>query len=134
MFNVLMLLVDGWTLGIALDTSCFADCITADNQALEFVALCYEVISTLGGAMSLVVKNTLFGDDWQTQLNDAAEKPLGNISLESLAEALKNILICVTADDELISVPADVEAKVFLDFVPRSVPGEFSHCARPLSS
>eukprot|EP00291_Cryptomonas_curvata_P025035 CAMPEP_0172175650 /NCGR_PEP_ID=MMETSP1050-20130122/14351_1 /TAXON_ID=233186 /ORGANISM="Cryptomonas curvata, Strain CCAP979/52" /LENGTH=353 /DNA_ID=CAMNT_0012847787 /DNA_START=126 /DNA_END=1184 /DNA_ORIENTATION=- len=124
--NVPMLLVDGGTpWELRLDTSCFADGITGKNQALEFVDLCCELISTIGGAMPLIVENTLVGDDWRTQLNDAAEKPLEKTSLENLAEALKNIPIYVTADDELVSVPADVEAKVFWTLSPDQFQGNF---------
>ena len=130
-FNVPMLLVDGGTpWELHLDTSCFADGdgVTGKDQASEFFGLCCELISTVGGAMSLIVEsveNILVGDDWRTQLNDAAEKPLEKISLENLAEALKNIPIYVTADDKLVSVPADVEATVFWTLSPDQFQGNF---------
>ena len=95
------------------------------NLASEFLGLLHKLVLDVGGALPLIVDNNLDENDWKTQLNNATENPLGKASLENLAESLKNIPIYVTADDKLVSVPAEVGAKVFWTLSSEQFQGRF---------
>jgi len=127
-FSFTMFLVDGGTpWEFRLDTACFAGGASeaGKNLASEFFDLFHKLVLNVGGALPLIVDKNLVEDDWRTQLKNAAEKPLDRISLENLAEALKNVPIYVTADDKLVTVPADVEAKFFWTLSPDQFQGNF---------
>ena len=127
-FNFPMSLVDSvppWE--FHLDSLYFVGGVrqTEKNLASEFLGLLHKLVLDVGGALPLIVDNNLDENDWKTQLNNATENPLGKASLENLAESLKNIPIYVTADDKLVSVPAEVGAKVFWTLSPEQFQGRF---------
>jgi hypothetical protein len=126
-FKSPMLLVDGgppWD--FHWDESCFAEGEVGREQAAELCTLIRDIILNVGGAIPRIVNNDLDNDgEWRKQLIDAAEETLDVGSLKNLAEALANTPIYVTGYEKLVSVPADVDAKIFWTLSPEQFQRKF---------
>ena len=108
-----------------LDTSCFPPDATGRERTSQFFNLTRNLIMSAGGAIPLIVNNSL-GDNWRQQLNDAAEIPLSSESLAELADSLRKVPIFITGDNNLFSVPTDVEAKIFWTLPPEQFQERFT--------
>ena len=94
---------------VRVDTKSFHDA----EYASEYLSLVLNLIKCAGGGIPLIVENNLT-DNWQQELIEAAEKPLGDASLAMLAATLKDVPIYITGDSDLIgAATAYVEGKMF---------------------
>ena len=109
---------DGVQWDLHLDKQCVMLDVFADvdeegkHRASLFISIIRDLIVNSGGAIPLIVNNTL-GENWKQELNQAAEHPLDKKSLENIAEVLKNVPIFLTGDANLVGATADVDAKLF---------------------
>jgi hypothetical protein len=99
------------TWNIFVDSESIPMCDGGD-PAKEFMSIVSNIIKYSGGGIPRIVENNLSDEDWQSELNEAAEKSLDDSSLAKLADTLKDVPIYITGDRKLASPEPNVEGKI----------------------
>ena len=87
------------------------------DYAKDYLSLVLNVIKYAGGGIPPIATNNLT-DNWQQELNEAAEKPLDEKSLALLAAILKDVPIYLTGDNDLCGAEVNVESKIIWTLPP----------------